>query len=115
MYARLLGAALAERSLDVPPPSAGQALAEVVAARSALYDRVTPSGSGVDPSLAFVQQLAYDVALVRLATLLRVQVDLEGFRQPQHERAAIEDGLRSRGIRSDWLDETGTTAGSADG
>jgi hypothetical protein len=103
MYTRLLGSALDERSLVGPPPTAGQALAELVGARSALAERATPPERGSDPSVAVVHLLAYDVALVRLARLLSVRVDLEGFDQPQ--RDALEHRLLDRGVRLDGFCE----------
>jgi hypothetical protein len=108
MYTRLLGSALDERHLGGPPPTTGQALAELVGARGALDDRATHPGRGRDPGLAVVHQLAYDVALVQLARLLRVQVDLEGFDQPHRERDALEHRLRDRGVRLDGFGESPT-------
>jgi hypothetical protein len=96
MYTQLLDAALHQLPID----RSGEkrvALAEVWRCRNQL-ERGT---ADVDPDTvpaALALQIAYDVALLRLAELIGIESDPSRFDRPQLERSRLEGALADRGI-----------------
>jgi hypothetical protein len=98
MYTQLLGTALAEQ----PPPEPGRAAGGYLAALRNCRSRIernkrSRTGSGWAPG-AVSDQLAYDVALVRLAVDHGIEIDLDGFERPLLGRSRLEQALGVRGI-----------------
>ncbi len=104
MYQRFLGLALDESSDVDDGLTAGEAVADVLLCRRQLHVRDDgPDGSsGIASALG--EELDYDIALLRLARLLGIQVDLQAFDRPQAERTRLEEAIEAHGIRLDELD-----------
>lgn len=105
MYIALLNAALAEAHSPGDDPSTHDAVEELLRRRSSLYSR-GPSRVGTfwAPD-ALANELAYDMALIKLADLLRIDWEVDHFDRPGQGRARLELALMSRGIH---LDDFGT-------
>ena len=102
MYTQLLRTAIDERQRSDDRPTTGHALAEVLRCRGRLSGGGGSSSAGW--ALARVaDQLAYDIALIGLAQELHIECHVDGFDQPEPERARVEDALAARGIQLDDL------------
>ena len=104
MYTQLL-----ETALDGAGPdeqmSAGESLAALLRAAGRLGSLPQSSGAGAGwVPAAVVDQLAYDMALVRLSRCLGIDCDIAGFDRPERERARLKEALASRGVHLDELD-----------
>lgn len=111
MYTQLLGTALAEQG----PPETGRAVGAGLAALRSCRSRMqrnerSRSGSGWAPG-AVSDQLAYDVALVRLAVDHGIEIDLDGFERPRLGRSRLEQALAVRGILLDDAEDHPTSPG----
>jgi hypothetical protein len=95
MYTELLGLALIERSRSDVAPAIGGIFAELLRCRARL-----PVGKG-GALASSADQLAYDVALVRLAEGHGIGWELRSFEHPAQERRALEGALTARGVP--WL------------
>ena len=104
MYQRFLGMALDETSNVDDGLTAGEAVAQLLLCRRQLRNRDDdPDGSsGVASALG--EELDYDIALLRLARLLDIQVDIQAFDRPQVERSRLEQAIEVHGIRLNDLD-----------
>ena len=104
MYQRFLGLALDETSNVDDGRSAGEAVAQVLLCRRQLHGRDdgTDESSGIASALG--EELDYDIALLRLARLLGIQVDVQAFDRPQAERTRLEQAIEIHGIRLSDLD-----------
>jgi hypothetical protein len=111
IYVQLLDAALAE---GPPPPdemTTDDAFAELLRHRGNLYSSSSSKGrSSQGESLwapdAVANELAYDMALIRLARLLGIECDTHDFELPGRGRARVELSLMSKGIS---LGDSGTS------
>ena len=79
-----------------PPPN-GAPSTRFCSCRAAL-ESAPPATDPDAVSAVLALEVAYDVALLRLARLVGVESDPDRFEQPQLERARVEEALRSRGI-----------------
>lgn len=104
MYSQLLSAALDQTHPPSDDSTTGEALANLLERRSYLGARLASHpGSKWAPG-AVADQLAYDIALIEIARQLGIEVDLNGFDQPENERARLERALLGRGVPLDDLD-----------
>jgi hypothetical protein len=104
MYAQLLGAALGRAPSIEEAVTMGEALAELLRCRRRLVTNDPTAGPDWVPA-AVADQLAYDVALIRVARRYGVECELRNFAQPGSERRRLELALTSRGLRLDASDE----------
>ena len=98
MYTHLLHAAIGERALVTMHPSSHSALNAV---RRCHRDLAEDVHLGTDPDavpVVLAREIAYDIALMELATVMGVETDVERFEQPRQERARLEHALRERGV-----------------
>lgn len=93
MYDEMLSMALAEAE---DAKSVDAMVDDVVLRRSEATDEFAFLGSPTPIRLA--AQVAYDVALIRVSTLLGIPVDESGFSYPGKERSRLESALVERGI-----------------
>ena len=70
---------------------------EVFRCRSEL-DNAPPATEPDAVPVVLALEIAYDVALLRLARVVGVESDPSRFERPQSERARVEGALRDRGI-----------------
>jgi len=98
MYTDLLEAALAEVIPGGRPTSFHQALAEVVRRRKLLASSGWHEVGRPSVSVALADEVAYDVALIRLARCVDVDCDPGSFGRPQGERQKVERTLASGGV-----------------
>jgi hypothetical protein len=97
MYTELLDAALHQVPIDGLGEEERGAVAEAQRCRSQLER----GAADVDPdmvSAALALQIAYDVALLRLAGLVGIESDPYRFDRPYDERTRLEGELTQRGI-----------------
>ena|ERR1700722_5573518 len=109
IYVQLLDAALAEAP---PPPddtTAGDALSELLRRRAGLYTGESSRGEKLWAPDAVASELAYDMALIRLARFLGIECDADDFELPRKGRARVELSLISKGIRLDDSDTSEAT------
>ena len=101
MYSELLAASLATGAANEYERQPGEMLATLLAARGRL------AGSSPDPFRLvheqIAQELAYDVALVRLCQTRDIAFDQRAFAQPVVERRRLERALAAQGIDVDGL------------
>jgi len=97
MYTQLLSAAIGQDPPEAADATERGAVDEVLQCRAEL-ESVPPSTDSDAVSAVLALEVAYDVALLRLARLVGVESDPDRFEQPQLERARVEGALRSRGI-----------------
>jgi hypothetical protein len=98
IYVQLLSAALAE----APPLSdetAAGAVSELLCRRADLYTRGSSHAGPIRAPDAVAYELAYDMALIRLARLLGMECEAGDFDLPGRGRARVELSLVSKGIR----------------
>jgi hypothetical protein len=111
MYTQLLGTALAEQPSSNPGRAAGASLAEVRSCRSRMrHNAQSRAGSGWAPG-AVSDQLAYDVALVMLATEHGIDVELDGFERTHLGRSRLEQALAVHGVPMDDVEDPTPPAG----
>jgi hypothetical protein len=107
MYTQLLHAAVGARAAVRVHPTKGSAVNALDRCRRELA-KDAPAGAAVDAvPVVLAREVAYDVALLDLATVIGIATDLERFAQPRLERARLERALRDRGM---MLPGTGGTA-----
>ena len=104
MYSDLLDAALSEVGRpDDGLPTRGS-LAELLHYRRKLAEDAARTGP--DWALqALADQLAYDVALIRLARRAGVSCSVRGFDRPEQERGRLEHDLERQGIKPHGSEE----------
>ena len=98
MYTQLLSAAMGQCPPEPAVATEDDAVDAVLRCRAELESAPPPA----DPdavSVVLALEVAYDVALIRLARLVAMQSDPDRFEQPQLERARLEMVLRDRGLR----------------
>jgi hypothetical protein len=103
MYSDLLGVAI-QAGIWGPhghSSSSEDLLARLTDCRKQLMGQATaaapaPLPSGVAGDLA--AQMEYDLALMRLCTVLGIEYDVERFDRPDHERRRLEQVLHARGV-----------------
>ncbi len=110
MYTKLIGAALEHPEVGEVPSNTGDALAELLRCRRRMTATLPGGSQSGWAAAAVADQVAYDVALIRMARQLGIACDLTEFDPPQHERVRLEQQLELRGIRLDELD-TGADGG----
>ena len=96
MYTQLLSAAIGRGPSELAGASERGAFDEVLRSRAELG-----SAPAADPdvvSAVLAREVAYDVALLRLARTVGVESGPDRFEQPELERARLEGALRGRGI-----------------
>ena len=103
MYQRFLGLALDETS-DGDGLTPGEALVQLLLCRSQLRQRSDDPDESRGAAAALGEELDYDIALLRLARLLEIPVDVQAFSQPSLERSRLEEAIKVHGIRLDDLD-----------
>lgn len=102
MYQRLLGLALDETS-DGDGLTSSEALGQLLSCRRQLRheddnsDGRDDSTGGTASGLG--EELAYDLALLRLARMLGIPVDVRAFGQPNVARSRLEQAVEAYGIR----------------
>jgi len=95
MYTRLLQKAL----LEHPGTMQERTAAKVVRRRRReLQDAVPPDLGSESVSFVLARELAYDVALVRLATAVGIATDPSNFEHPGSERTRLEQALLELGF-----------------
>ena len=99
MYTELIEAALAEVYPQGEPISSAQALAEVVRRRPLLASSGWSGAGPPNVPATLAEEVAYDVALIRLARSVDVECDPRNFGWPRDERRKVERDLLSRGFR----------------
>ena len=98
MYTQLLHAAVGQRTPVKLHPTKRSAVVAMDRCRLEL-GRDMPTGVAVDTvPVVLAREVAYDVALVELASVMGIATDLERFAQPRLERARLERLLRDRGV-----------------
>src|SRR5579864_2376776 len=97
MYTQLLRAALDQAHPPGGHSTKGEALANVLERRNDLGAYLSSHPGSNWASGAVADQLAYDIALIDIASQLGIDVDLNGFDQPENERARLERALLDRG------------------
>jgi hypothetical protein len=103
MYQRFLGLALDEAP-DDDGLTRSEALVQVMLCRSQLRQRSDSPDESRGTASALGEELGYDIALLRLARLLGIEVDVQAFSQPSLERSRLEQAIETQGIRLDELD-----------
>jgi len=114
MYAQLLRAVLDDET-ELPPPAQGTAhsagpLAELIRLRHTMEKHAGHNSRGWALQ-AVADQLAYDVALVRLGRRRGVPVDIDGFDVPERGRARLEQAMLDKGVNLPA--HSGTAEGNA--
>lgn len=100
MYSELLDAALGEADRPDGGPDVRGSLDELLRYRRHLAEDAARTGP--DWALqAVADQLAYDIALIRMARSAGVDCSVRGFDRPEQERLRLEHDLKSRGIQLD--------------
>jgi hypothetical protein len=111
LYVQLLRAAGGREPAGWRHHSRGGTLGEVLRCRARLgVGAPTPVGSA---PAAVADQLAYDLALLRLAGRLGIPVDVRRFAQAQKERVRLEGELADWGIRLADLDPGADPGGAS--
>lgn len=105
IYTQLLDTALDELASNARELKQGEALADLVRCRNLVGAGFARTRSNWAPA-AVADELAYDIALIRLARSLGVECDISRFERPGHERSRLEHQLADRGIRLLESDET---------
>jgi hypothetical protein len=98
IYVELLAAALSQRERSEDPPSIGEASLQLVRKRRRINWDDRPASGGDRVTLALVDEVAYDMALVQCARCLGIDCDPGRFERPLEERRRLEGELASRGI-----------------
>jgi hypothetical protein len=96
MYSELLGIAMSDDP-DNLQETKGAALARLIESRLRLGSSRT-SERHDDVLATLADQLAYDVALLRLARLVGIDCQLSEFGRPEQARRRIEQLLTTHGI-----------------
>jgi hypothetical protein len=104
MYVNLLVSALEQQEPDVDEVTKGASLARLLCCRRRLRSATFGPRTTQSPSTAIGDQLAYDVALIRLARQWGVVCQASEFDQPQWRRNQLEETLASKGVHLDDLD-----------
>jgi hypothetical protein len=94
MYATFLELALNKTAPSDRTPTTGEALTKLHQCRSRL---AASSGWHGTPE-ALADELNYDVALVSLAHLLGINVDVQAFARPLIERSRLEEAIVATGF-----------------
>ncbi len=95
MYTQLLDAALDHRRVAQPTETT-RVLAELRVRRSELLHDVREDAD--DVSVVLARQIAYDLALLRLAAVVGLPADPSRFEPPEMERHRLEEALGQHGI-----------------
>ena len=104
MYSDLLDAALSEVGRPDDGLRTRGSLAELLHYRRKLAEDAARTGP--DWALqALADQLAYDVALIRLARRAGVRCSVRGFDRPEQERGRLEHDLERQGIKPHGSEE----------
>ena len=98
MYTQLLGSALDERGHPDITSDIGEFLADFLSSRARLHAGLTSVEETQPELLAVTNELAYDVALVRLARRLGIECEVDWFERPLRARRSLEKVLVTRGI-----------------
>jgi hypothetical protein len=107
MYAHLVASALGELEKSQGSPVAATALSELRRCRRQLRMSLA-SRTGRDWAPAAVaDQVAYDVALTRLARSLGVECDPTTFDRPEQQRLRLERAIAVAGIQLNATEPTG--------
>jgi hypothetical protein len=109
IYVQLLDAALAEAPPQPDEMTTGDAVAELLRRRGNLNTNKSSRGGSLWAPDAVANELAYDMALIRLARFLGIECDADDFELPGRGRAQIELSLMSKGIRLDDSDTSEAT------
>lgn len=97
MYTQLLEAALG--ALDPPDDdTTGAVLADLLQRRRRLPAGASVAARSDWTTESVADQVAYDVALMRLCRRLEIGCDTRAFDRPQQERDRLEQALASRGV-----------------
>jgi hypothetical protein len=97
MYTELLVAALGQLSSD-GVVTEQDAIDELVRCRAEREKAAPPTDGGDMVPVVLALEIAYDVALLRLARLVGVEADPGRFDQPRRERERLEKAVSERGI-----------------
>jgi hypothetical protein len=107
MYAHFVASALGELEKSQGAPAAATALSELRRCRRQLRMSLA-SRSGRDWAPAAVaDQVAYDVALTRLAQSLEVECDPTMFDRPEQQRLRLERAIAAAGIQLNAAESAG--------
>jgi len=98
MYTELLMAAFGQRSGDGAGVTEQDAIDEAVRCRTQREEGAPPAADGDMVPVVLALEIAYDVALLRLALIAGVEADPARFEQPRRERERLERALSERGI-----------------
>ena len=109
MYEQFLAMALDETSDADDGLTAGEALVQLLLCRSRLRQSADDPDEASGAASALGEELDYDSALLRLAQLLGIQVNVQAFSQPSIERSRLERAIEAHGIRLDELETKSET------
>lgn len=98
MYSDLLLAALAIDEPSEGEPVASSALIDVLRCRRQLQESQWIRAGMERVPDTLTEELAYDVALIKLARLLRIDCDADEFDRPEAGRTRLEVILSARGV-----------------
>jgi len=101
MYAELLVAAWGQQGPAEDGVTEWDACEEVLRCRARQGESVRAAAGPDLVPVVLALELAYDVALLRLALVVGVETDPSRFDQPQQERDRLEGALRALGISLD--------------
>jgi len=104
MYIEFLHSALEIPAGSEDTSTTGEALAQLLRCRANLGRIAKSPDNSSWAHAALADELAYDAALIRLARLFGIPVELRAFTQLSEERLHLEQGLQARGIRLEELD-----------
>jgi hypothetical protein len=104
MYQRFLAMALDQAGDSDDALTSGESLVQLLLCRSQLHHRDGDPDESTGTESALGEELDYDIALLKLARLLGIAVDVQAFSQPDLERSRLEQAIEAHGIRLDDLD-----------
>ena len=103
MYSQLVASALELDESTDDESTASAVLIELLHSRNQL--RKNQSQARIDgTSDVLFEQLAYDVALIKMARLSGVECDADEFDRPERGRSRLEAILSSRGVSLDEIE-----------
>ena len=97
MYEQLLAMALDETSDAEDDLTAGEALVQLLLCRTQLRQSTEDPDKSSGAASALGEELDYDVALLKLARLLGIEIDVQAFSQPSLERSRLEEAIEAHG------------------
>jgi hypothetical protein len=104
MYSQLLDAAFDAGAPDVGGSRTAH-LSDLLVCRTQRQDKVRVKGQNAVGPSALASQVAYDLALIRLARSVGLPCQPDDFSQPELQRRQLHQALASQGIHLNETDE----------